>query len=146
MGVFGAPSIILKFVGIIGLHEVFLDIMGKASNEQIGEWFVVSTVVYGEVLEWNTPHWRVAIHLLANEIEFDGEEQQNMWNAMLAGGSIKEETAKRLRGVVKFLIAANNLVDTGNYLGSIAIGPTRDEAFFQSDLRLLEPETSVFAL
>ncbi len=138
-----ANPISLKFAGIGALVSAFEHIISMASGQD-ESWFVASAVSYGEVLEWNTPHWRVAIHILANEIEFSGQEQQNMLNAMLAGGQISKETIKRLRIKVMDMISAHRLVDTGNYLGSIAIGATMDEALSESDSILLDRTTSVF--
>lgn len=147
MASFAAPSVAMRFFGM-NLLRTFLDkiINIGVQEDRREEWYVVSSVVYGEVLEWNTPHWRVAIHILSNQIEFSGEEQQEMLNAMVAGGSLKKETILRLKAVITDLIRANGLIDTGNYIGSIAVGPSREEAFAQSDIQLLDPTTSVFAI
>ncbi len=137
----------LRFLGIGVLSSFLNRVLNIATQEnRRDEWYVASTVVYGEVLEWNTPHWRVAIYILANQIEFSGEEQQEMLNAMIAGGSLREETILRLKATIKDLIKANGLIDTGNYIGSIAVGSSREEAFMQSDMQLLDPTTSVFAI
>ncbi len=147
MVLYTMPAILLRFSGAGLLSKFMRKALRAATDEnRRAEWFVVSTVVYGEVLEWHTPHWRVAIHVLADQIEFSGEEQQNMFNAMVAGGSIGEELAFRLKATVKDLILAHDLIDTGNYIGSIAMGPTHDEAMSQSDFQLLDPTTSVFAI
>lgn len=134
----------LNFFGITGLIAAFQQIIDSAIKSNNSEWFVASAVVYGEVLEWNTPHWRVAIHILASEIQFDGREQQNIINAMIAGGFISKEVILRLKAKVQDMILAHGLVDTGNYLGSIAIGPSMDEALSESDAILLDRTTSVF--
>ena len=147
MPAFTLPVILLRFIGIAALGDFLSEALDAALMEQRrGKWWVVSVVEYGEILEWRTPHWRVAIRQLADDIEFDISEQQDMLNVMVAGGSLRKETVQRLATRIKRLIIANELVDTGNYLGSIAIGPSLGEALVQSESQLIDPETSVFTI
>jgi hypothetical protein len=137
-------AILLRFVGIKTLIEAFDEILKMGLEEQRrGDWYVVSAVEYAEILEWNTPHWRVAIQMVADEITLDVKQQQDMLNIMIAGGSLTKATVTRLASKIRMLISANGLVDTGNYIGSIAIGPTQGEAFLNSEAQLLDPSTSV---
>lgn len=137
-------TILLRFVGIHALQDAFGSILDIGLKEQRrGDWYVVSAVEYAEILEWRTPHWRVAIQQLSDEITLDTRKQQDMLNIMIAGGSIRKETAMRLKAGIRRLIRANGLIDTGNYIGSIAIGNSIGEAIGNSDALLFDPSTSV---
>ena len=141
-----AASVLLRFAGIQVLSKAFDEILEAAFNtQQRGKWVVVSAVDYAEVLEWRTPHWRVAIQSIADEFELDTREQQAALNVMIAGGSISKDLATRLAKEVRNRIHGENLIDTGNYIGSIAIGPSIGQAFIQSESQLLDPSTSVLS-
>lgn len=141
------PLVTLSFFGLTALAKVFKEIVEMGLEEQRrGDWHVASAVDYAEVLEWRTPHWRVAIQSISDEVTLDVSQQQEMLNVMIAGGSLNKVTVMKLKSKIRMLIKANGLVDTGNYLGSIAIGPTQGEAFMNSESQLLDPSTSVLAL
>lgn len=137
-------SIKLAFTGAAFLQEAFNVIIREAEKQkQRGKWYVVSVVRYAEILEWRTPHWRVAIQSIADEIDLDVKQQLDMLNGMIAGGDLNKKTAEKLQRKIKSLIIANGFVKTGNYLGSIAIGPTLEQAIQNSLSQLLDPTTAV---
>lgn len=143
----GLPSIALRFAGFDVLQDAIEDIL-NAANEQKkrGNWYVASVVEYAEILEWNTPHWRVAVQSLADEVELSTKDQQDMLNAMIAGGNLTKVMAQRLAARIRRYIREFGLVDTGNYLNSIAIGPSLGDALLQSRSQLLDPETAIFVV
>lgn len=140
------PALALRFIGIQALDKAFDEILNAALDQkQRGQWYVASAAEYGEILEWRTPHWRVAIQMLADDVTLDTKQQQDYLNAMVAGGSMTKKVALSLKARVRRLIRQYDLIDTGNYLASIAIGPSVGEAFINSEDQLLDPSTSILA-
>jgi hypothetical protein len=137
------PSIIIRFAGMAALDAAFDQIIGAAGRENKGQWYVASAAEYAGILEWRTPHWRVAVQMLADEVTMSQPEQQEYLNAMVAGGSMTKKMVMTLKATIRRQIKLHGLVDTGNYIGSIAIGPSEGEAFINSEDQLIDPSTSV---
>ena len=137
-------TISLAFTGFAVLQEIFDNVIQSAEREtRRGQWYVVSIVRYGPFLEWQNPHWQVAIQSVADEIELDTSQQMEMLNAMVAGGNLTKKIADKLMRRVRRMIIEKDLIDTGNYLASIAMGDTLESAMSASMSQLLDESTSV---
>ena len=138
-------SVSLSFTGLSVLGHFMDEALEAAIEEEHSDgWYVVSVVEYAEILEWRTPHWRVAIQEIVDKTTIDLDEQDVYWNAMIVGGGgMQKEIAVRLANRIVAVIDVLDLIDTGNYRGSIAIGPSIGEALAQSSSQLINPESSV---
>ena len=125
----------LRLAGAAQLAAVMQDAIDKAANP--GEYWVGSAVPYGPFHEFGTsklasrPHWVVALRLIALKYELATPTAQNEFvNAMLeAPQGLVRIIALDIERQVKILITGLGIIDTGNYRGSIATGPTESEAF-----------------
>jgi hypothetical protein len=131
-----------------------------------GERHVASIVFYGPYQEWGTrklparPHWRPA----AREIRARGISTRHL-AARTAGGRftwantpgeivlqtfgrdpVKDIVAGQLTRAVRKWIRIKDVIDTTNYLLSIAEGDTAQEALEKSRSRLLDPSTATGAV
>ncbi len=128
----------LKIVGVLRLLNVLSDAADAARNP--GEWWVGSAVPYGVFHEFGTmkivarPHWSPSIEIVAMQFGLAPARQQNEFvNAMiLAPRGLVKLVAFHLERTVKQSITAQGIIDTGNYRGSIATGPTEAAAFGKS--------------
>lgn len=143
-------QITMRFVGYQALRKVFEKfLVGAEAEQKRGAWWVVSVVDYALILEYGsqkqiaTPHWRIAIQSLADDVELNVDDSQSKLIDAIAVGELRKDIAKSLLSRVKRLIIQNDLVDTGNYLASIAMGASQEEAFANSVAGLLDPDTSV---
>lgn len=140
----------LAVVGAKVLQAAFTKFITSAEQERArGKWYVVTVVDYAQVLEFGSrhmparPHWRVAMEIMADDIKFSKKEQEDMLNGMIAGGNLRRDMALRLVKRIRALIRSGGMVKTGNYLASIAMGPTEGAALASSFENLLDPSTSV---
>ena len=137
-------KIALRFVGLAFLQQTFANIIQSAEQEhRRGKWYVVSVVKYAEILEWDRPHWRVAIQQLADEYALSTSEQQESLNMMIAGGNMSKKLAEKLAARIRRMIREQKIIETGNYLASIAAGSTLEEAISLSTSQLLDPSTAI---
>lgn len=126
---------ILRLVGVSQLAKVFKDVADAARNP--GEWWVGSAVPYGPFHEFGTsritarPHWTPSINAVTTRFGLaPARRQQEFVNALIeAPRGLVKLIAFDLERTVKISITAQGIIDTGNYRGSIATGPTEDAAF-----------------
>ena len=128
----------LNVVGALRLLNVLKDAADAAKFP--GEWWVGSAVPYGPFHEFGTqkitarPHWSPSIEIVTLKFGLAPARQQNEFvNAMiLAPRGLVKLIAFDLERTVKQSITAQGIIDTGNYRGSIATGPTEEAAFGRS--------------
>ncbi len=129
---------ILRLVGVSQLAKVFKDVADAARFP--GDYWVGSAVPYGPFHEFGTsritarPHWQPSIKVIVMKYGLATKRKQNDFvNAMIESprGLVKL-VAFDLERTVKISITAQGIIDTGNYRGSIATGPTEDAAFGKS--------------
>ncbi len=125
----------LRLIGVAALRKAMLDAIAAARDP--GEWWVGSAVVYGPFQEFGTmrlparPHWRPEIAKLQREFQGTPKAKQNDFvNVMITvpRGLVKL-VAFRLERSVKISIRRQGIIDLGNYVGSVATGPSEGEAF-----------------
>jgi hypothetical protein len=129
---------ILRLVGVTQLAKVFKDVSDAARFP--AEFWVGSAVPYGPFHEFGTtritarPHWQPSIAATVIKFGLATRRQQNQFvNAMIeAPRGLVELVAFDLERAVKQSIASQGILDTGNYRGSIATGPTEEAAFGKS--------------
>lgn len=125
----------LRLVGVSQLAKVFQDVIDAARNP--GEWWVGSAVPYGPFHEFGTqkivarPHWNPSINAVTAKFGLAPARQQNEFvNAMIeAPRGLVKLIAFDLERTVKVSITQQGIIDTGNYRGSVATGPTEEQAF-----------------
>ena len=145
-----AVSTMLRVAGASALANTFVSILANSKAEQTrGQWYVVTVVDYAVILEFGSknvparPHWRPAMESVADEVSFGGPDNDEMIHAISVGGNLTRRMAIRLAKRIRALIRCGGMVDTGNYLASIAEGKTEAIAVAESESRLLDPSTSV---
>ena len=125
----------LRLTGVAQLAQLFQDVADAARFP--GEWWVGSAVPYGPFQEFGTPrvtarpHWQPSINAVVTKFGLAPARQQNQFvNAMIeAPRGLVKLVAFDLERTVKISITAQGIIDTGNYRGSIATGPSEDAAF-----------------
>ncbi len=128
----------LRLVGVSQLAKVFQAAADAARNP--GEWWVGSAVPYGPFHEFGTqritarPHWQPSINAVTTRFGLaPARRQQEFVNAMIeAPRGLVKLIAFDLERTVKISITGQGIIDTGNYRGSIATGPTEEAAFAAS--------------
>lgn len=102
------------------------------------EYWVGSAVPYGPFHEFGTsritarPHWSLAIPVVAAKYGLSSQ-QNDLVNMMIeTPQGLVIQVAFDLERQVKIEIRAQGVIDTGNYVGAIATGPTEEAAFGKS--------------
>lgn len=115
----------------------------EAAREPQSYW-VGSAVTYGPFHEFGTtsivarPHWSVAIPVIA--LRYGLSSQQNeLVNMMIeTPRGLVIQVAFDLEREVKLQIKAQGVIDTANYVGSIAAAETEEAAFSLSQSRMID--------
>lgn len=121
----------LALVGAAALAKVFKEAIEAAGGPQ--EYWVGSAVPYGPFHEFGTgrlparPHWSVAVGVISERYRLaDGNKAIN--EMLAAPRGLVQLIAFDFEREVKILITILQILDTGNYRGSIATGPTEATA------------------
>lgn len=135
----------LQLFGITALAKAIEDSIQAARTP--GEYWVGSAVPYGPFHEFGTrslterSHWRPALQKIAAEHGGSGGfssdiKSQELINEMITvpRGLVKK-IAFEIEREVKIIITQKQIIDTGNYKGSIATGPSESEAYATSAAR-----------
>ena len=131
-------SAFLQLTGVAAILKGMGDAIDAALGPQ--EFWVGSAVPYGPFHEFGTskltarPHWALAIALISEKYHLSSvQDQQMLVNAMLeAPRGLVRIIAFDLERAVKIQINVQHVIDTSNYFGSIATGPSEADAFQSS--------------
>lgn len=129
---------ILRLFGVSQLAKVFKDVSDAARFP--GEYWVGSAVPYGPFHEFGTarivarPHWQPTLIVITQLYGLASPKNQNSFvNSMIeAPRGLVKRIAFDIERQVKISITSQGIIDTGNYRGSIATGPSEEEAFGKS--------------
>lgn len=135
--------------GLDAMFAFFTTVTQQAKKAGQTTWWVGTVVYYGPYLEFGTenfqnkPHWRPAIQELAAELGLDGKtSEEAIQTLMVPDGNLVRVIAIALEAKVKEWIRRQNLIDTGNYRGSVTSGPTVSAMKAASMANLLDPSTA----
>lgn len=128
----------LRLFGVQQLAKVFKDVADAARFP--GEYWVGSAVPYGPFHEFGTqritarPHWQPTLIAITALYGLASPSRQNQFvNSMIeAPRGLVKRIAFDIERQVKISITSQGIIDTGNYRGSIATGPTEESAFGKS--------------
>ncbi len=134
-----------RLAGAAELLRAMEDAIQKAQGIE-REYWVGSAVDYGVYHEFGTskivarPHWVPSINRVAEmfrlNINDSGTEAVNVMLESPRG--LVQMVALALEREVKISIAAQGILDTGNYRASIATGPSESDAFQLSEARSIQ--------
>jgi len=122
---------------------VLLDALKDAAKAAQGpqEYWVGSAVPYGPFHEFGTarivarPHWNPTLSLISEKYRL-ATNHDELVNAMLeAPRGLTKIIAFDVERGVKQSITVQGIIDTGNYRGSVATGPSEADAFNASAAR-----------
>ena len=134
-----------QLLGASALLKAMNDAIESAKRADKEFYWVGSAVPYGPFHEFGTnrmparPHWTPAIKVTAQQFQLVVGGGDDLVNDMLiAPRGLVRRVAFSLERTVKKMITTLHIIDTGNYRGSIATGPTEQEAFSLSVSQLIE--------
>lgn len=107
-------------------------------------YWVGSAVPYGPFHEFGTdnivarPHWSVAIPVIAQRYGLSSQQDELVNMMIETPRGLVIQVAFDLERQVKLQIKAQGIVDTANYVGSIAAAETEEAAFSLSQSRMID--------
>lgn len=132
----------LQLVGAAALRAAMARAIEAAREPQ--SYWVGSAVPYGPFHEFGTtrvvarPHWTLAIPVIAARYGLSSQ-QNDLVNMMIeTPRGLVIQVAFDLERQVKLEIRAQGIIDTANYVGSIAAGETEEAAFALSESRRID--------
>lgn len=129
-----------RLAGLLEFMDVIKEIMDLADRySKMDPWWVASAAKYAEWLQERDPHWEEAYALFV----YTAETEVDIVGLFMGEGNLAEQLAEQYARALRWTIYAHGLIDTTNYVGSIAIGPTEADAYEQSIRQLILPETSI---
>lgn len=134
-----------NLVGAAALLRAMEDAIASAQGID-KEYWVGSAVPYGPFHEFGTsklvsrPHWVPSINLVAERyrlnIEDSGTQAVNLM--LVSPRGLVVVIALALEREVKLSITAQHILDTSNYRGSVATGPSEAQAFAKSEALMIK--------
>ena len=141
-----APAVFaFRLIGLEALTAMISGLMEEAKDQERQQWWVVSAANYALALEERDPHWQEAVEIVAAKAEFGGTTVQTVGSGVAAPaiGNLTEDLANAIAAEVKDRIHLLGLIDTGNYLSSIAVGPDLQEAIRRSRSQMILPQKAI---